>query len=180
MIRRFGKIIPGLKLYGEEATYPVLNERDARAAAGIMFVFGVIAFSLALLAQNFLFLKFFVVLFTFEFAVRVLINPYLAPLYSLGTFLVQNQQPEYSGAVQKKFAWSLGLGLAGIMMIVVFVFQIRGVVPFTICLTCLILLWLETSLGVCIGCKMYQGLIDLNILNKPKVKPACPGGVCKI
>ncbi len=46
-IIQFGRIIPGLKLHGHEATYPVLNERDARAGAGIMLAFASIAFAFA-------------------------------------------------------------------------------------------------------------------------------------
>ncbi|MBT3450511.1 DUF4395 domain-containing protein [archaeon] len=177
---QFGELIPNLKLYGEKADYRVLNERDARAAAGIMFILGSIAFALAFLLKNFTLIRIFVIMFTIEFGTRVLINPNYAPFYSLGKLLVSNQEPEWSGAIQKKFAWSLGFGLAGIMLLVMFIFNLKGIVPLTICVTCLTLLWLETSLGVCVGCKMYNGMINLGWIKKPKIKPACPGGVCKL
>lgn len=177
---QFGEIIPNLKLYGEEANYPVLNERDARAAAGIMLVLGAIAFALAFLTRDFTLIRIFVILFGIEFGVRVLINPNYAPFYALGKLFVSNQVPEYSGAVQKRFAWSLGFGLATVMLLVMFIFNLKGAVPLTICVTCLTLLWLETSLGVCVGCKMYNGMINLGWIKKPEVKPACPGGVCKL
>ncbi len=177
---QFGEIIPNLKLYGEEANYPVLNERDARAAAGIMLVLGGIAFALALLLKNFTLIRIFVIVFAIEFGTRVLINPNYAPFYALGRLFVSNQHPEWSGAVQKRFAWSLGFGLASIMLLVMFIFNLRGAVPLTICITCLTLLWLETSLGVCVGCKMYNGMINLGWIKKPKIKPACPGGVCSL
>ncbi|MFT4310465.1 MAG: DUF4395 domain-containing protein [Candidatus Woesearchaeota archaeon] len=179
-IFQFGQVIDGLKIYGRDAPYPVLNERDARAAAGIMLIIGIVTFVYALLLQNFVPLTIVVLAFTLEFAIRVLINPQLAPFYALGTFIVSNQKPEYSGAVQKRFAWSLGLAMALTMIIVFFGFGLRGIVPFTICSICLALLWLETSFGICVGCKLYNGLMALGIIPQPTHKPACPGGVCEI
>lgn len=179
-IFKFGKIIPNLKINGAPAKYPVLNERDARAAAGLMFVAGVVAFVNALLLQNFVFLYVFVLLFAFEFAVRVFVNPVFAPFYALGSLLVSNQLPEFVGAAQKRFAWFLGFILAIIMIFVVFVFNIRGVLPFSICSICLVLLWLETSLGLCVGCKIYQFLLKFKLMKPPKYMPACPRGVCEI
>jgi len=177
---QFGTIIPGLKIHGKDAPYPVLNERDARAGAGIMLVLGILAFVNALLLANFTYLYVFVVLFALEFAIRVLVNPNLAPFYALGRLMVRKQIPEYTGAAQKRFAWSLGLGLAVIMMIVVYGFNMIGIVPFTICSICLALLWLESSFGICVGCKMYYGLMSLGVIKQPDVMPACPGGVCSI
>jgi hypothetical protein len=174
----FGKIIPNLEIYGKPAPYPVVNDRDVRAAAGLMFLLASIAFSLALLTNNYLLLKITVLLFTLEFLLRV-IDPRFAPFYALGALLVKNQTPDYSGAVQKRFAWSLGLGLAGVMTVVVHILNIQGILPFTICLICLSLLWLETALRLCVGCKIYGGLIRLNIIN-PKIRAACPGNLCSL
>lgn len=41
---KYGKIIPGLKIHGVSAPYPVLNERAIRAGAGMMFAAGFFAF----------------------------------------------------------------------------------------------------------------------------------------
>lgn len=175
----FGKRIPGLKIRGELAPYRVLNERDARAAAGIMLIIGIFAFVSALILRNFFPLKIVVVLFFIEFLVRVFVNPHYAPLYALGHLLVSNQLPEWSGAVQKRFAWTLGIIMAGSMIPVALVFEMRGIVPFSICSVCLILLWAESALGVCIGCKIYSTLVKRNVI-QPKIMPACPGGVCEL
>lgn len=178
--RQFGEIIPNLSLHGEPANYPVLNERDVRAGAGIMFLFGMISFTNALLLQNYSFLSVFIIVFAAEFAIRIFINPNYAPIYAIAKLLVKKQKPEYSGAIQKKFAWSLGLILATAMIIIVPVLQIRGTLPFTLCLICLALLWLETALGICVGCTIYNTLLKYNIIPKPNIKPACPGGSCAI
>jgi len=176
---QFGKIIPDLEIDGESAPYPVLNERDARAAAGIMLVIGSFAFVQAFLLRDFSWITAIIILFTLEFAIR-LANPSLAPFYALGSLLVKNQRPEWSGAAQKRFAWSLGLLMASTMVVLVFGFGIWGLPNLIICLVCLSLLWMESALGVCVGCKMYYGLMRLGLVKKPDVMPACPGGVCAI
>ena len=147
----YGKIIDNLILDGELATYPVLNEKDARAAAGLMLIIGIITFVVTLFLKRFDILAITVGIFFIEFLLRV-VNPDYAPFYRLGSLIVKNQRPEYSGAVQKRFAWSLGLLMAISMIFISIIFQIRGVLPFAICTICLSLLWLETSFGICVGC----------------------------
>ena len=176
---QFGQVIPRLKIHGEEANYPVLNERDARAAGGIMLMLAVFSFAQAFLLKQFIFLQIFVILFLVEFWIRIIINPSYAPIYALGKLLVKKQIPEYVGAIQKKFAWGMGFALAVSMFFIAVVFGIRGIIPFSICGTCIFLLWAESTLGICVGCKIYGWLIDKKII-KPKVRAACPGGVCSI
>jgi len=179
-IQQFGKIIPGLELYGKKVNYPVLNERDARAGAGLMMVLAMFVFVQALLLKNFFYISIVIILFAVEFFVRVIINPQLAPFYAIGSFIVRKQAPEYTGAAQKKFAWWLGLLMAGSMIFIVNIFNTKGVVPFTVCIICLILLWFESSFGICIGCKMYKGFMKMGWIKKPKEMPVCPGNVCSI
>ena len=65
--------------------------------------------------------------------------------------------PEWVPASPKRFAWSLGLGMA-LAMTVITNSGIRGYLPRTMCLICLTLMWLESALGLCLGCKVH-GLI---------------------
>jgi hypothetical protein len=151
----------------------VLNERELRAGAGILFLFGIISFMNAFLISNFYYLKIFITAFLIDFAVRIFVNPKYAPFLILGRFFVQNQVPEYSGAAQKKFAWSLGLGLATIMFFVVVVNNIEGLLNLILCILCLTLLFFESVFGICLGCRIY------NFVKKEKPQ-LCPGGVCEI
>ncbi len=176
----FGQRIPQLTINGEEAPYAVVNERVARASAGILLSGAAIAFAEALLANNRAFLRTFIVAFLVEFAIRVLVNPRLAPVYALGGFLVGNQTPEWVGAIQKRFAWSLGLTMATVMVFLTFAMDYAGIWTRVICIICLLLLWLETACGICVGCKIFHGLIRIGAIPKPEVAPACPGNVCSI
>lgn len=113
---QYGTVIPGLTIYGKPAPYPVLNERAIRAGAGIMFALGFFAFFQAFYLREFLFIEIFVVVFFFDFLMKVVIGTTFSPISQLANLIVRGQQPEYVGAIQKRFAWSIGLVLAGTMM----------------------------------------------------------------
>jgi len=44
----------------------------------------------------------------------------------------------------------------------------------------LALLFFETAFGICVGCKMYQFLLKINLLKQPKEKPNCMGDSCEV
>ncbi len=175
---RFGEIIPGLTIHGRPAPYPVMNERAVRATAGLMLMTAAAAFAQAFFLNNFLPLKIVTPIFFLDFTLRVLtgLTP-LSPFGALGTFLVRHQKPEWSGATQKRFAWSIGIGVALVMTIITNM-NITGAVPLTFCVLCMALMWLETALGVCVGCLIYQWLVRRGVLTAKEFPPACPGGVC--
>ena len=93
---------------------------------------------------------------------------------------MKNQKPEWVGALQKRFAWSIGLIMASLMMIFAIGMGIRGALPITICSICLSFMWMETALGICVGCKIYGYLIKHGLMKEPLVRPACPGGACRV
>ncbi len=177
--RGFGEIVPNLVIDGQKIDYPVLNDRGVRAGAGIMLVLGISAFVAALFTQTFWPLQILIVLFLIEFSIRIFLNPKYAPISALGELIVSNQRPDYSGAIQKQFAWWLGFLMALSMFFVVIVFGVRGAVPFAFCSVCLLLFWLETSFGICVGCKLY-GLFRRFGMFQDQAKPVCPGGACTI
>ena len=162
--------------FGEEhPDYPVrvLNEREARGAAGIMFMVALIAFMNAWFKGDFTPTKLTIVAFFIDFFIRVIINPRYAPTLIMARWMVNNQTAEYVGAPQKRFAWAIGLGLATLMMYLVVLHDVRGPINMITCLVCLMLLFFETAFGICIGCKLY------NLLNREKAQ-LCPGNVCAL
>ena len=162
----FGETVSGYAV-------PVLNEREVRAAAGILFLFALVSFMHAWLVGDFQPIKLFVTVFMLDFIVRVLVNPEFSPSLLLGRAIVARQNVEYVGAAQKRFAWALGLGLSTAMFFLVVVGGVIGPINLLLCLTCLTLLFFESAFGICIGCKAYT-LIT-------KAEPElCPGGVCEV
>lgn len=176
----YGKTIPGLMIHGKPAPYPVLNERAIRAGAGMMFALGLFAFFQAFYLREFLFIQIFVLVFFFDFLMKVVVGTKFSPISNLANLIVRGQTPEYVGAVQKRFAWSIGLILSGTMLILLFGFGVQGWQNLLICATCLTFMFMESAFGICVGCKIYALLLKAGIMQTPKYKPACPGNVCAI
>jgi hypothetical protein len=86
---------------------------------------------------------------------------------------VGNQVPEYVGAAQKKFAWTIGIALAGIMFILMVILNSYSPITGLICLICLVFLFFESVFGICLGCMFYP------LFYKEKVQH-CPGEVCNV
>jgi len=179
MRKEYGVIIPNLQIQGRPAPYGVVNEREVRAVAGLMFAIGISTLWFVVIGGYYNLLYFIVPLFFLEFLLKVLLGPNLSIFRPLILPLLKKQKPEYVGAIQKRFAWSVGLLMAGAMMVLVS-FGITGVAPLTICGICLFFMWLESSLGVCAGCNMYSFLLKKRIIKEPEYKPACAAGVCEI
>jgi Domain of unknown function (DUF4395) len=165
-IFQFGEILPDYQV-------AVLNERAVRAGAGLLFLFAFVAFMNAWLVGNFYLIKVFVTAFLIDFIIRVAINPKYSPSLVLGQWITRNQQPEYTGAPQKRFAWAIGLTLSVVMFYLIVIENIVGPVNLIICGICLAFMFFETAFGICIGCTLY------NLFNKEQAK-LCPGNVCDI
>lgn len=163
---KFGETVEGY-------TIPVLNEREIRASAGILFLVMLISLMLILFKQNFLPIKYVITIFLTDFIIRVFVSPKLSPTLIIGRLIVYRQNPEYVGAVQKKFAWVIGLTLATIMFFLLVVLNTYSIITGLICLTCLIFLFFESAFGICLGCLLYGWYY------KEKAQ-YCPGEICDV
>ena len=164
-MKQFGETVPGYNI-------PVLNEREIRAAAGILFLFVFMAIQRVIYTGDFLMIKYFVFIFLADFIVRVLISPKYSPTLIIGRMIVSKQTPEYVGAAQKKFAWIIGLVLAVTMLVLLVFMNTKSPVTGIICLICQIFLLFESVFGICLGCLFY------NMFYKEKAQH-CPGEVCE-
>ena len=148
-IIKFGEDVEGYNI-------PVLNEREVRAAAGMLFLLMIIALFLILSKGDFLLIKYSITLFLTDFIIRVFVSPRFSPTLILGRLIVSNQTPEYVGAKQKKFSWIIGLILATTMFVLMVVVNTYSIITGIICLICLIFLFFESVFGICLGCKVYS------------------------
>ena len=151
----------------------VLNEREIRASAGILFLATFIALMFIIFKNNFLPIKYVISLFLADFLIRVFVNPKFSPTLIIGRLIVGSQVPEYVGAKQKKFAWVIGVVLSATMFIFMVVVNSYSPITGIICLICLVFLFFESAFGICLGCKFYP------LFFKEKVQN-CPGEVCAI
>jgi Domain of unknown function (DUF4395) len=161
---QFGENVDGYHI-------PVLNEREIRASAGILFLATFTSLMWIVFKQNFVPIKYVITLFLTDFIIRVFVNPKYAPTLIIGRLIVRNQVPEYVGARQKKFAWIIGVILSATMFIFLVVVNAYSPITGIICLVCLIFLFFESAFGICLGCKFYP------MFFKGKAQ-YCPGEVC--
>ncbi len=159
----FGEKIPGFD-------YKVINERDARASAGIMLVLGMVSLFNFFSSGSLFWAEIFTITFIIEFFIRVFINPKYAPYMLLGSLLVINQTPDWVEAKPKQFAWVIG-AIIGVIMSYFIIFDIVNPIRLFACLLCLFLFFSEAVLGICWGCLIYKKF------NKPLEN--CPGGICE-
>lgn len=160
---KFGETVEGFDI-------PVLNEREIRAAAGLMFLATFMSLMQIIYNANFAPIKYVITIFLLDFFIRLFINPLFSPILIIGRFIVNNQTPEYVGAQQKKFAWYIGLVLSAAMFTSFVIFNAFSMITGITCLICLILMFFETAFGICLGCKIYS------IFNKNV--QYCPGEIC--
>jgi hypothetical protein len=162
---RFGEKVDGFSV-------PVLNEREIRAAAGIIFLIMFISVLTVILKGNFILLKYAITLFLTDMIIRVIISPKYSPTLIIGRLIVRNQLPEYVGAPQKKFAWIIGLVISSTMFILQIIVNSYGPITGILCFVCLIFLFFESAFGICIGCSVYS------LFYREKVG-YCPGNACE-
>lgn len=162
---QYGEKVEGYDIF-------VLNEREARAGAGILFLIGLLSLMNAVALGHIIVTRVFISFFTLDFLIRV-IQPRYAPSLLLGRFFVQNQRPEYVGAAQKRFAWGIGLMLAVPMFYLLVIDFQPHPMKVVVCIICLALLFFEAAFSICLGCKIYG-------LFKEDPVTHCPGGICEM
>lgn len=163
---QFGETVEGYNI-------PVLNEREIRAAAGILFLFTFLSLLLILMKGNFLLIKYVISVFLLDFIIRVFVSPRYAPTLILGRWIVSRQNPEYVGAAQKKFAWIIGVILSATMFVLMVIVNSYSIITGIICLICLAFLFFESAFGICLGCLFY------NFFYKERAQH-CPGEICDV
>ncbi|SMN15811.1 hypothetical protein CRYPA_1798 [uncultured Candidatus Thioglobus sp.] len=103
-----------------------------------------------------------------------------SPTVLIASLLTMNQEKIWKPIVPKRFAW--GLGASFITVCIVFfnpdyvAIQINGLLgtniptdynyvpywlPLNLVWMCVLMMWLETVLGFCVGCKIHAGLVKI-------------------
>ena len=163
---QFGESVDGYPI-------PVLNEREIRAAAGMLFLATFLSLLLILLRGNFILIKFVIPAFLIDLLIRVFVNPRFSPTLIAGRLIVGNQNPEYVAAKPKRLAWMIGIALSTTIFVLMVVMNTFGPVTGITCLVCLVFLFFESAFGICLGCKLYR-------LVYREAPTLCPGEVCEL
>ena len=114
----FGRRIPGLTVDGGELQTAVFDENQVRAAAGVTLVLGAVAFSYAYFDKQYILLQSVSTLFFVEFLTRLTLGLRYSPIGVIARAMTLRQAPDWVSAKPKRFAWTLGLGMAFSMMLI--------------------------------------------------------------
>jgi len=164
-LTEYGDWVPGYDV-------TVINEREARAAAGILFLLGMIVIFVGIGYNHIMVARVYLAFLFLDFTLRM-ISPKYSPSLLLGKLVTQHQKPEYTGGLQKRFAWTLGWFISLPML---YWFVLHWDITFykvLICILCLTLMFLEAAFSVCVGCAIYKWIIREDPQH-------CPGGACEI
>ena len=164
--RQFGETVEGYSI-------PVLNEREIRASAGILFLATFLSLMFIVFDGNFVPIKYVISAFLLDFIIRVFVSTKYSPSLIIGRIIVSRQNPEYVGAAQKKFAWVIGVVLSLSMFVLMVVMNTYSIITGLICMVCLIFLFFESAFGICLGCLFYGWFY------KEKAQ-YCPGEICDV
>ncbi len=165
LLANYGETVPGYDV-------GMVNEREVKATAGIMFLLGMMVIFVGIGFGHIIVARVYLAFIFLDFTIR-LINPSYSPSLLFGRLFIRNQKPEYVAAMQKRFAWLLGWFIALPMMDW---FVLHWDITFykvLICVLCLALLFMESALSICVGCKLYTMFTS-------KKAQHCPGGSCEI
>jgi Domain of unknown function (DUF4395) len=164
---------------GRELRAGVFNENAVRVAAGLTMVIGAVAFSWAFFRHEFIPLQAVASFFFLEFLIRVTAGFQYSPTGIVAHAITRWIPPQWVSAKPKRFAWSLGLAI-GLAMTIITNSGIRGYLPRTLCLICLTLMWLESVLGLCLGCQIHGLLVRRGWATKDPDFELCANGACDV
>jgi hypothetical protein len=157
----------------------VVNENEARVAAGITMALGGVAFVYANFDKLFWPIREVSAFFFVDFSIRVVAGLERSPAGVVARLLTRRQTPQWVSAKPKRFAWTLGVAMA-LAMTIITNSGIHGPLPRTICLICLTLMWLEAVLGLCLGCELYSVMVRRGWRAKDPAYEVCPNGACEL
>jgi len=199
----YGYHVPPLSK--ESDRYGFVNEHNIRLSTGIALVLGVYSFLSIVFFGEFDLPMICIGLIWFDFFLKVFFGPEYSIFGNIVKVFCRERSVYWVGAVQKRFAWSLGLVLSSFSFFCILIisgflpsFGICTVpyeivlsmevpagmaVPFTLplllCVVCIVFMTLESVYGYCVGCKIYQKLVEWKWFSEIPGQN-CPGGVCSI
>jgi hypothetical protein len=174
-----GERVDGLTVDGKAIQARVFDEVQVRAAAGLTLVVGTVAFCYAYFEHQYVPIRAVAVLYFFDFLIRITVGLKYSPTGALAGVLTWGRKPQWVSAKPKRFAWTLGMLLSGATAVITNI-PIHGYLPRTLCLICLVLMWMETALGLCLGCEIYAFMVRRGWRAGDPDYEICAGGACDL
>jgi hypothetical protein len=174
----FGVFIEGKK-------FRVVDERVMRLNALFILLLAATAFINGFELKNYAALPFIIGVIWLNFIIGIFINLDYSITVAMAKLILGKEIKKPIGAIQKKFAWSLGLVLSSIILV------LSSMLPYypglfntvcVLCLICIAIIFLEAAFKICLGCELYFLAIKLKFLKEPKPdeRPNCMGDSCEV
>jgi hypothetical protein len=174
-----GERIEGLTVDGRTIRAAVFDEVQVRAAAGLTLAAGTVAFCYAYFNHQFIPIRVVAIAYFFDFLIRVTVGLRYSPTGMLARLMTYGRPPQWVSAKPKRFAWTLGMLLSGTTAVITNI-PIHGYLPRVLCLVCLVLMWMEAALGLCLGCQIHVFLVRHGWRTDDPDYEICAGGVCAV
>ncbi len=175
----------GFGTFIEGKAFKVVDERVMRLSALFILMIAVTAFVNGFILNNFSVLPYIIGFVWLNFIIGLFIDLNYSPTVALANIILSKKITKPIGAIQKKFAWGLGLTLSSVILVLSILLSWNPGLFNAVCLLCLIcigIIFFEVAFKVCIGCELYFQSIKLKILKEPKPeeRPNCMGDSCEI
>lgn len=187
LIMSYGRLIPSL-WSRKHAHYGFVNETAIRVGASLMFTIGFFTFLSVYYAGKYNLALVVVGCFWIDFVLKV-INPQFSPIAQIAKFLVRHKDPVWVGAIQKRFARTIGLILSSIVFSaliyrVIIIGDLSHIAetlsrPMYICMICLVFMRLEAVLWLCAWCHIFSFLVKHKFLRNSDHQ-TCPDDQCSL
>lgn len=175
----YGQVISGLSHNGQPVQAAVFDDNQVRAAAGMALVLAAVAIVYGRFEQNYLPMQAISTFLFVEFLIRVTVGIQYSPLGVLAGWMVQRKGPDWASAKPKRFAWTLNLMMSAMLMVLTNA-GITGALPLAIGVVYLVLLWLESVLGICVGCEIHGVMVKQGWVQKDPAFEICANGACEV
>ena len=187
--------------------YGFVNETEIRIGTGITLVLGLFSLFLVLFKARYDIPLVLVSLMVLDFVLKVSIDPRWSIFGSIVRLLLKKWNEIWVGAVQKRFAWSMGIFLSSFVLYCIIMLGgytsmvtpmmqniwnitasniasgaliVAPINPTVIaCLLCVIFMWSESVVGYCVGCHIYAWLVKKWWMKQVKWQN-CVNGVCEM
>lgn len=97
--------------------YGFIDEHETRIAAGITFVLGFYTLIHVLLLREYSVPLGVVSVLWIDFVLKVVFGPQYSIFGGMARFFIRKRKPEWVGAMQKRFAWSMGLIFSTLVLV---------------------------------------------------------------
>lgn len=169
----------------EDKKFRVVDERVMRLNALFILMLAATAFVNGFELNNYQALPYIIGVIWINFIIGIFINSNYAPTVALARLILGKEVKKPIGAIQKKFAWALGLTLSTAILILSLMLPTYPGLFNTVCLLCLLciaIIFFEVVFKICAGCELYFFAIEIKLIKEPKPdeRPNCMGDSCEV